>query len=359
MAQLSNSTFDDYNSRLQTTALKATKSAANLPADVAFHRSIDRNFARQLDVCSEKVLSLTNSLITLASTASSSKGKGKKKLEDYEDFMDLFESVVVESMDRLLEHADIAIDKQTGKTKAPSIVVNVKTTKTTVKPRTMAGGPAPVVQHVAHLPKPQLKFNKSVDNTNGIVWYPTLKHKYHAKVPLGYTFRQEDSTEDNNLLCVLNCFVTGSTDDCQRSSHPYRYEIANLNYPSTMFKSFPPIPYKSFEDTPFTWVSTTTQLSNLLDHLRGAKEIAIDLEHHSFRSFGGFVCLMQISTREQDFIIDALELREELEDLNEVFADPQIVKVCLPVPREYSLLSTCISRVLAYQCSCVFMKVWT
>jgi len=36
---------------------------------------------------------------------------------------------------------------------------------------------------------------------------------------------------------------------------------------------------------------------------------------------------MQISTREEDFIIDALALREELEDLNEIFVDPTIVKV--------------------------------
>lgn len=36
---------------------------------------------------------------------------------------------------------------------------------------------------------------------------------------------------------------------------------------------------------------------------------------------------MQISTREEDFIIDALALREELEDLNEIFVDPMIVKV--------------------------------
>ena len=30
-------------------------------------------------------------------------------------------------------------------------------------------------------------------------------------------------------------------------------------------------------------------------------EIAIELEHHNYRTFGGFVCLMQISTREEDF----------------------------------------------------------
>lgn len=36
---------------------------------------------------------------------------------------------------------------------------------------------------------------------------------------------------------------------------------------------------------------------------------------------------MQISTREEDFIIDTLELRSELYILNEAFTDPAIVKV--------------------------------
>jgi len=36
---------------------------------------------------------------------------------------------------------------------------------------------------------------------------------------------------------------------------------------------------------------------------------------------------MQISTRNEDFIIDALELRTDLHILNEVFTDPKIVKV--------------------------------
>lgn len=65
----------------------------------------------------------------------------------------------------------------------------------------------------------------------------------------------------------------------------------------------------------------------MLDKLRQAQELAVDLEHHSHRSFSGFLCLMQISTRSEDFVVDTLALREELEDLNEVFTDPRIVKV--------------------------------
>jgi len=65
----------------------------------------------------------------------------------------------------------------------------------------------------------------------------------------------------------------------------------------------------------------------MLGKLRQVKEIAVDLEHHRHRSFNGFVCLMQISTRHEDFIVDTLVLREELEELNEIFTCPDVLKV--------------------------------
>jgi exosome complex exonuclease RRP6 len=68
----------------------------------------------------------------------------------------------------------------------------------------------------------------------------------------------------------------------------------------------------------------------MLGKLREAGEIAVDLEHHRHRSFNGFVCLMQISTRRDDFVVDTLMLREELEELNEIFTDSGILKVVLP-----------------------------
>jgi exosome complex exonuclease RRP6 len=94
-----------------------------------------------------------------------------------------------------------------------------------------------------------------------------------------------------------------------------------------MFEYWAPQPVRSFEDTPFTWVSTPDQLSAMLAKLRTATEIAVDLEHHDYRSYYGFVCLMQISTRDEDWIVDTLLLRNELEALNKVFTDPDIVKV--------------------------------
>jgi exosome complex exonuclease RRP6 len=112
-----------------------------------------------------------------------------------------------------------------------------------------------------------------------------------------------------------------------RSLHPYRYELVHISYPETMFQNTIPTPPKAFKDSPLTWVTTSQELCSMLVKLRKVPEIAVDLEHHNYRSFAGFVCLMQISTREEDWIIDTLSLREELTDLNEIFTNPKIVKV--------------------------------
>ena len=93
-----------------------------------------------------------------------------------------------------------------------------------------------------------------------------------------------------------------------------------------MFQSQTLIRFIPLDEAPLTWVSTRAQLTALIDKLRESREIAIDLEYHSYRAYRGFVCLMQISTREEDWIVDPFELRDDLEDLNEVFTNPSIVK---------------------------------
>ncbi|KAH9042099.1 ribonuclease H-like domain-containing protein [Lactarius pseudohatsudake] len=307
---LTRSEFDNYHTQLQASALKATKHAASLPTDLAFHRSVDSDLARDLEACSNKVISITNTLLNLASTLGSSKsvkGKGKARVRDEDDFLDRFESLIVEPMDQLFERADIALDQFSGRSKAPAIAINPPEPKKKVAPK---GRQEPVIQHASHLQKPQLKFKRKVDNTNSVIWFPTLRHKFNARMPLGFTFDPAS---------------IGDHPDEESPPHPYRYEINNISYPAHMFQSQAPIPFKPFEETPLTWVSTRAHLAALIDKLRESKEIAIDLEYHSYRTYCGFVCLMQISTRDEDWIVDPFELRDELEDLNEVFTDPSIV----------------------------------
>ena len=101
-----------------------------------------------------------------------------------------------------------------------------------------------------------------------------------------------------------------------------------MSYPKRVFEVADPIPYQPVYMSSATWVDTYEGVLDMLKHLEKAEEIAVDLEHHDFRTYTGLVSLMQISTREQDWIVDTLQpWRHKLEVLNKVFADPKIVKV--------------------------------
>jgi exosome complex exonuclease RRP6 len=113
-----------------------------------------------------------------------------------------------------------------------------------------------------------------------------------------------------------------------RYPHPYQTEIESYEYPQSMYQVSEPQPYTPFETTTATFVDTPEALATMLAELKTAKEIAVDLEHHDNRSYVGLVSLMQISTRKKDWIVDTLKpWRRDLECLNEVFADPNIIKV--------------------------------
>ena len=80
----------------------------------------------------------------------------------------------------------------------------------------------------------------------------------------------------------------------------------------------------------FEYVDTLKALNKLKNELScrdRIKEIAVDLEHHNMRSYQGYTCLLQISTRYKDYVIDAIKLRSNINILNEIFTDSTLLKV--------------------------------
>ena len=59
-------------------------------------------------------------------------------------------------------------------------------------------------------------------------------------------------------------------------------------------------------------MDTPAALAAMAERLASTREVAVDLEHHSHRSFQGFTCLMQLSTRSEDFVVDTIALRSEI-----------------------------------------------
>eukprot|EP00884_Botryococcus_braunii_P001926 jgi/Botrbrau1/11734/Bobra.0195s0061.1 len=107
--------------------------------------------------------------------------------------------------------------------------------------------------------------------------------------------------------------------------HPLRETLDSLRYPPAMTQASSP---RAPMATPWQYVDTAEQLEEVVERLEGERELAVDLEAHSKHSFQGFCCLMQISTRKEDLLIDALALRSHLGPmLGPLFANPQVVKV--------------------------------
>lgn len=233
--------------------------------------------------------------------------------------------------------------------------------------------------------KPQLAFDVKPDNQDITPWKPLLTTKPHAiqslKDSLGiftndYDQQQYDYTDflpltilppislnserlskgqrlkwnHRKLLLQKRGSTIRSTNHSFRYRHPYETEILQLKYPDAVYQTADPIPYQPVETTSAVFVDTLAGVMEMLEELKAATEIAVDLEHHDQRSYVGLVSLMQISTREKDWIVDTLKpWRQDLQILNEVFADPKIIKV-----RSHTLI-----LIFAHMCRSFTAHLWT
>ncbi|KAE8983950.1 hypothetical protein PR003_g25755 [Phytophthora rubi] len=158
--------------------------------------------------------------------------------------------------------------------------------------------------------KPQDRFDETIDNSDA-PFVSKLREKVHAL---------------NDGAAV----VADEEDEEMTPRHPYFPEIKALKYaPWQLGASDEPFEMVELEKASYLWVDSEEKLVQMMKSLTAAKTrvIAVDLEHHSYRSYMGLTCLMQISTAREDFLVDTLALRGKLQTLNQVFCDPEKVKV--------------------------------
>lgn len=290
-----------FQKTVQDALVQTTRSATALCAeDLGFHRSLDPTLGTALDRQNARLLSLAERLLGSAAAGSEVVGP---KLED-QDAVDANWRAVVDVVDSLLERADTSLDEFTGIVKR---LTPNKEQSPVPAPKPRGGNNF----RNQDLPKPQALFEHVPKNDESGPWKPLITSKPHATVPL------EQS---------LNTYA--DEDGTQHYKHPYQKEIEDYQYPSLVYTKADPIPYLPFESTTAIFVDTPEALEEMMAELKTAKEIAIDLEHHDTRTYIGIVSLMQISTRNKDWIVDTLKpWRRRLQCLNEVFADPSILKV--------------------------------
>ncbi|GFP54919.1 exosome complex exonuclease rrp6 [Trichoderma asperellum] len=294
--------FNSLQEAIQKSLVSTVKSANRIASqDLSFQRTINPDVAEQLDEKTSRILDLSTRLLSSAAQAC---GLKPIKLEDPED-VDMNWRAVVDVVDSILEKADRAIDEYTGLVKQRENGDSDSNSKTKQSKST-----GKVIRN-ANVKKPQLDFEIQPNNFLDGPWKPILTEKPHATVPL-----------DESLVTFVR------NDGAVQYKHPYEHEISSMQYPDRVFQIQDPIPPQPAETTSATWVDTYEGVLAMLEELKGAKEIAVDLEHHDFRTYIGLVSLLQISTREKDWVVDTLKpWRHKLQVLNEVFADPTIIKV--------------------------------
>ncbi|KAJ2988210.1 hypothetical protein NUW58_g4099 [Xylaria curta] len=339
--------FKSLQETIQNALVSSTRIANQIAAeDLSFQRTSNPAVAEELDDVSGRLLTLTSSLLQSATKGTDVAGPS---LEDADD-VDVHWSRIVDVLDNLLEKADTCLDEYTGAIKRKSAPVE------------QPAAPAKKSRYAldqsirrANVLKPQNTFEIKPNNHDTSPWKPILTRKPHATLPLDKSLVTFDD-EGQSVQYAIQLFQTPfPAEELQaqlaskqfkarrrrmrkrtrlsglsraKYKHPYEAEILALEYPEAIFQQKEPTPYLPFQSTTATFVDTFDGVLAMLDELKGATEIAIDTEHHDFRTYTGLLSLMQISTREKDWIVDTLQpWRHKLEVLNEVFADPNIVKV--------------------------------
>lgn len=316
------SNFDEKSKPVFGSLVSTIRTASQLAAqDISFYKTLDRDLSQSVEKCSDRLLQLINRMVQTTID-------NGEELEEFNDLDELQENWkdVGGVLDGLFEKTDIALDefKRQGSS-AHKIEVNAKEESSDLK--SLGKRNERVVMHSKDLDKPQEKFKRKVNNSANVPFKPLLTSKPYALESLEESMQmvQGDHEDSNAMERDDDEDEEAKKIDRPHYKQPYKHEIENQEYPP--MKISEPIPYKEWDENPVIYVDNQAKLDAMIKDLQKSKEIAVDLEHHDYRSFQGIVCLMQISNREKDWVVDTLVLREELEALNIVFADPKIVKV--------------------------------
>jgi exosome complex exonuclease RRP6 len=182
------------------------------------------------------------------------------------------------------------------------------------------------LRHAEFIRKPQLDFQDDIDNYAEL-FVPKLKEKPNAIIPLKDSLKlvKLSPAELHVQNLVSSSFKSSLIQE--KYDHPYRHEIENLQAPSHMMEQRTEILPASIDSKNYVWVDTKEGLMDLAQKLEAQREFAVDLEAFDYRAYLGIVCLMQISTRDDDYLIDTFALRKHMHVLQAAFTNPQIVKV--------------------------------
>lgn len=299
--------------------------------DILFYKSIDPSIRDDAEGVNSELVDSMNDLLMSAQTISTDSNLSNLKFQN--DFEKENNQLISNILDTLLERVEINLDNH-YKAKNRKVTINKTTVENPIddgytyldKADAEHANSSNQYNQSRLLPmksnpnmeKPQAKFLEKINNFETSPFQPLIKFKPNAVRSL------EDSLQ----------LVEATEETPKHYENPYSYEIMNSEYPEWILNTVPE--EQRFKSIPWDgspaaqWIDTPEQLDSLLLELTKCKVIAIDLEHHDYRTYHGLTSLMQITTdSRKDYLIDPLSptLRPHLTILNEVFTNSSIVKV--------------------------------
>ncbi|KAH8921812.1 hypothetical protein BT69DRAFT_1335260 [Atractiella rhizophila] len=264
--------------------LALTRASHSLPdrGEISFARSMDRTLGAKLD-------GLTERLEKVVERVGGPKIRGTGEWEEETEWKKVWEGVE----EKYLENADNLIDRhRMGETQPTASTSAVPLTPSLI-PTPSQGKLPKHLYNPPNTPKPQLLFPS----------YLQFDNSPSEFVPL-YP-------------------PPSSVDIPTPTSHPILFEQPHVDLDRTW--------EGSFDTVAMAYVDTVESFEAMVEEIRESKEkeLAVDLEHHDYHSYAGILCVMQLSTRQKDWVVDLLkpELRPLIHKLKEFFEDPAWIKV--------------------------------
>lgn len=322
---------DQLSTALMALVCGGAQMSRKLPEgdEMMFFMSIEPELRPLYEEAKKNCLSLAQRLMELKAAGTKVEVPNITSAEDVDELLRQYPAVIEKSTDPLVENVVAFLDHESGVSALSEVLTGE------VSDFVVSNNARPIhIFHKESVERPQIHF-RDIDNSKA-PFVPLLKEKPNSLLPLDECFQARAVNTTNPVEKValssdvrshISSLGLSTTPEGVTLPNPYEYEIDHFEYVPEQLEAGEEQLYLGLDKTNFTMVEDVATLKLMIEKLKRAKEIAIDLEQHSFRSYQGFVCLMQISTRTEDFIVDTLKVRDHVQMLLDVFTNPKIVKV--------------------------------
>lgn len=169
--------------------------------------------------------------------------------------------------------------------------------------------------------KPQREWMDLIDNYRPF-FVPVIREKINAIEALDPLLEQYHSEQSSKWIASLGWKDFGNVYEAEIQAC-LRRVIQEVNARDSLDEV---CGYEDLSSTDLIFVESEEQLDTMIEEILCAREVAIDLEHHDLHSFRGFTCLIQLSTRTKDYIVDPFPLFRSLHKLNKFTTNRDVKK---------------------------------